>query len=139
MSSTALPVVAADDQRPRRLTDVYRCQHRGRNLLLATCLDDYMNANALRVKSMVCFECTQGGCNREAFAADALAKEGIDCEVLDLRTIRPLDIGSVVRSVKKTSTCVVVDQSWSFGSPGSELAAQVQQHDATQRVHRQPR
>jgi pyruvate dehydrogenase E1 component beta subunit len=72
-------------------------------------------------------------------AAEALAKEGIDCEVIDLRTIRPLDIGSVVRSVKKTSTCVVVDQSWSFGSPGSELAAQVHKHcfdDLDNFVHR---
>ncbi|MDA0802748.1 MAG: pyruvate dehydrogenase complex E1 component subunit beta [Planctomycetota bacterium] len=58
-------------------------------------------------------------------AAEALAKEGVDCEVLDMRTIRPLDIESIVRSVKKTNRCVVVDQSWSFGSPGSEVAAQV--------------
>ncbi len=58
-------------------------------------------------------------------AAEGLAREGISCEVIDLRTIRPLDIETVVRSVKATGTCVVVDQSWSFGSPGSELAAQV--------------
>ncbi|MFO0894275.1 MAG: alpha-ketoacid dehydrogenase subunit beta [Phycisphaerales bacterium] len=58
-------------------------------------------------------------------AAEALATEGISCEVIDLRTIRPLDLDSVVRSVRKTSACVVVDQSWSFGSPGSELAAQI--------------
>lgn len=58
-------------------------------------------------------------------AAEALAPEGISCEVIDLRTIRPLDLDSVVRSVRKTSACVVVDQSWSFGSPGSELAAQI--------------
>jgi hypothetical protein len=81
MSSSAIPAVTADDQRPRRLTDVFRCQHRGRNLLLATCLDDYMNANALRVKSMVCFECTQGGCNREAFAADADTEGLLDSEI----------------------------------------------------------
>lgn len=60
-------------------------------------------------------------------AAEELAREGISCEVIDLRTIRPLDIETVVRSVKSTGTCVVVDQSWSFGSPGSELAAQVHQ------------
>ncbi|MDA1007484.1 MAG: alpha-ketoacid dehydrogenase subunit beta [Planctomycetota bacterium] len=58
-------------------------------------------------------------------AAETLAKEGISCEVLDMRTIRPLDIGSIVKSVRKTSACVVVDQSWSFASPGSEVAAQV--------------
>ncbi|MFK7960722.1 MAG: alpha-ketoacid dehydrogenase subunit beta [Phycisphaerales bacterium] len=61
-------------------------------------------------------------------AAEELAKEGIDCEVIDGRTIRPLDIDSIVRSVRKTNYCVVVDQSWSFGSPGSEIAAQVHQH-----------
>jgi pyruvate dehydrogenase E1 component beta subunit len=58
-------------------------------------------------------------------AAEELAKEGISCEVIDGRTIRPLDIDTIVRSVKKTSTCVVVDQSWPFASPGSEVAAQV--------------
>lgn len=78
----ALPSVTPDDAtRPRRLTDVFRCAHRGRNLLLATCLDDYMNANALRVKSMVCFECVQGSCNRETFAADADTEGLLDSEI----------------------------------------------------------
>ncbi|MDA0295025.1 MAG: alpha-ketoacid dehydrogenase subunit beta [Planctomycetota bacterium] len=61
-------------------------------------------------------------------AAEELAKEGISCEVIDGRTIRPLDIDTIVKSVKKTNGCVVVDQSWSFGSPGSEVAAQVHAH-----------
>ncbi|MBL9140632.1 MAG: alpha-ketoacid dehydrogenase subunit beta, partial [Phycisphaerae bacterium] len=72
-------------------------------------------------------------------AANELQKLGISCEVIDLRTVRPLDIGTVVQSVKKTSTCVVVDQSWSFGSPGSELASQVHRHcfdDLDNYVHR---
>ena len=58
-------------------------------------------------------------------AAEELAKEGIDCEVIDGRTIRPLDIDSIVESVRKTNACVVVDQSWSFASIGSEIAAQI--------------
>jgi pyruvate dehydrogenase E1 component beta subunit len=58
-------------------------------------------------------------------AAETLAKEGIECEVIDGRTIRPLDIDSIIKSVVKTNYCVVVDQSWSFGSPGSEIAAQL--------------
>jgi pyruvate dehydrogenase E1 component beta subunit len=58
-------------------------------------------------------------------AATELAKEGIECEVIDGRTIRPLDIETIVRSVKKTNSCVVVDQSWPFASVGSEVAAQV--------------
>ena len=72
-------------------------------------------------------------------AAEALAKEGISCEVLDLRTIRPLDIGAIERSVRKTSNLVIVDQSWSFGSPGSEVAAQTHQRcfdDLDNHVHR---
>jgi pyruvate dehydrogenase E1 component beta subunit len=72
-------------------------------------------------------------------AADALASEGIDCEVLDMRTIRPLDAGAIVRSVRRTGACVVVDQSWSFGSPGSEVAALVHREcfdDLDNHVHR---
>ena len=72
-------------------------------------------------------------------AAEALAAEGIDCEVIDGRTITPLDIDAIVHSVRKTSYCVVVDQSWSFGSPGSEVAAQVHARcfdDLDNRVYR---
>ncbi len=72
-------------------------------------------------------------------AAQELAKEGISCEVLDLRTIRPLDIGAIERSVRKTSNLVIVDQSWSFGSPGSEVAAQIHRRcfdDLDNHVHR---
>ncbi len=58
-------------------------------------------------------------------AAQTLADEDIDCEVIDGRTIRPLDIDSIVRSVQKTNYCVVVDQSWPFASVGAEIAAQV--------------
>ncbi len=58
-------------------------------------------------------------------AAQTLADEDIDCEVIDGRTIRPLDIDSIVQSVRKTNYCVVVDQSWPFASVGAEIAAQV--------------
>ncbi|MFG0328553.1 MAG: pyruvate dehydrogenase complex E1 component subunit beta [Phycisphaerales bacterium] len=61
-------------------------------------------------------------------AANELAKDGIECEVIDGRTIRPLDIETIIRSVKKTNYCVVVDQSWPFGSVASEVAAQVYDH-----------
>ena len=56
---------------------------------------------------------------------DLMLKEGIDCEIIDGRTIRPLDIETMVESVRKTNTCVVVDQSWSFASVGSEVASQI--------------
>jgi pyruvate dehydrogenase E1 component beta subunit len=58
--------------------------------------------------------------------ADAeLRKDGIECDVLDMRTIRPLDIDSIVRSVKKTGRVVVVDQSWPFASVASEVITQI--------------
>ena len=80
--STMIPATVLDDNsRPRRLSDAFRCQHRSRTLALSVCLDDYMNANALRVKSMVCFECPQGGINRESFAADADTEGLLDSEI----------------------------------------------------------
>ena len=61
-------------------------------------------------------------------AATELAKDGIECEVIDLRTIRPLDIATIVASVKKTNRLVVVDENFPFGSISSEVAYQVQKH-----------
>jgi len=58
-------------------------------------------------------------------AADALAEEGIEAEVIDLRTIRPLDIDSVLASVRKTNRLVVVEEGWSFCGVSAEVAAQV--------------
>jgi pyruvate dehydrogenase E1 component beta subunit len=61
-------------------------------------------------------------------AADRLGEEGIDCDVLDMRTIRPLDIGAIVESVKKTNRVVVVDQSWPFAGISSEVITQIIEH-----------
>jgi pyruvate dehydrogenase E1 component beta subunit len=61
-------------------------------------------------------------------AAEELAKEGIDAEVIDLRTIRPLDLDTIVRSVKKTNRLVVIDESWPFTSIASEITFQVQRY-----------
>ncbi|MCE9591838.1 MAG: alpha-ketoacid dehydrogenase subunit beta [Planctomycetes bacterium] len=58
-------------------------------------------------------------------AAEHLEKEGINVEVIDCRTYRPLDIETIVRSVKKTNYCVVVDQCWPFASIASEIAMQI--------------
>jgi pyruvate dehydrogenase E1 component beta subunit len=60
-------------------------------------------------------------------AAEELEKEGISAEVLDLRTIRPLDIEAIVASVKKTNRLVILDESWPFSSIASEITFQVQQ------------
>ena len=56
-------------------------------------------------------------------AADLLAKDGIEAEVIDLRTIRPLDTDTILASVKKTNRLVTVEEGWPFAGIGSELAA----------------
>ena len=61
-------------------------------------------------------------------AAEKLAAEGINVEVLDMRTIRPLDIDSIVESVKKTNRALVVDQSWPFAGIASEVITQITEH-----------
>lgn len=59
-------------------------------------------------------------------AAEELAKEGIEAEVIDLRTIRPLDWETIINSVKKTNRLVIIEEQWPFGSIGSEIAYRVQ-------------
>lgn len=61
-------------------------------------------------------------------AADVLAKEGISCEVIDLRSIRPIDYDAVVNSVKKTNRMVVVEEAWPLGNISTELTYHVQRH-----------
>ncbi len=56
-------------------------------------------------------------------AADALAKEGIEAEVIDLRTLRPLDTATIVESVKKTNRLVTCEEGWPFAGMGAEMAA----------------
>ncbi|MEY4876767.1 MAG: hypothetical protein RL708_1916 [Bacteroidota bacterium] len=59
-------------------------------------------------------------------AAEELAKEGISAEVIDLRTIRPLDMATIIESVKKTNRCVVVEEAWPFGSVATEITFNLQ-------------
>lgn len=58
-------------------------------------------------------------------AADELEKDGIACDVLDMRTVRPLDIDSIIESLKRTNRLVVVDQCWPFAGVASEVVTQV--------------
>ncbi|MCG7362241.1 pyruvate dehydrogenase complex E1 component subunit beta [Roseomonas sp. ACRSG] len=58
-------------------------------------------------------------------AAEKLAEEGIEAEVINLRTIRPLDIDTIVESVKKTNRLVTVEEGWAFSGIGGEVAMQV--------------
>ena len=59
-------------------------------------------------------------------AAEALKKENVDVEVIDLRTIRPLDIDTIIRSVKKTNRLVIVEESWPVASISAEISHGVQ-------------
>ncbi|WIM13921.1 pyruvate dehydrogenase complex E1 component subunit beta [Enhydrobacter sp.] len=61
-------------------------------------------------------------------AAEELAKQGIDAEVINLRSLRPLDTETIVESVKKTNRLVSVEEGWPFAGIGSELAAQMMDH-----------
>lgn len=60
-------------------------------------------------------------------AAEDLAKENISVEVVDLRTIRPLDYDTIINSVKKTNRLVILEEAWPFGSVASEVTYMVQQ------------
>lgn len=65
---------------------------------------------------------------KEAYkAADELAKEGISCEVIDLRTIRPMDENAILNSVKKTNRLVILEEAWPFASVSSEITYFVQE------------
>ncbi len=61
-------------------------------------------------------------------AAEELAKEGIEAEVIDPRTLRPLDEPLIINSVKKTNRCVIVEDSWPFASVGTEIAHRIYTH-----------
>ena len=64
---------------------------------------------------------------KEAYAAaDELAKEGIECEIIDLRTVRPLDHDAIFESVKKTNRLVILEEAWPFGNVATEITYQVQ-------------
>ena len=60
-------------------------------------------------------------------AAEVLAKEDISCEIIDLRTVRPLDFDAIYKSVKKTNRLVILEEAWPFGNISSEIAYRVQE------------
>ncbi|HUC65663.1 MAG TPA: pyruvate dehydrogenase complex E1 component subunit beta [Stellaceae bacterium] len=61
-------------------------------------------------------------------AAEALAADGISAEVIDLRSLRPLDLDSIIASAKKTNRVVSIEEGWSFAGIGAEIAALVMEH-----------
>ena len=61
-------------------------------------------------------------------AAEELAKENIHVEIIDLRTIRPIDYNAIIESIKKTNRCVVLEESWPLASISSEIAYHLQRY-----------
>jgi pyruvate dehydrogenase E1 component beta subunit len=68
------------------------------------------------------------GLHHALAAADTLGKEGVSVEVVDLRTLRPLDMETIARSVRKTNRVVTVEEGWPYAGIGAELAYRIQ-HD----------
>jgi len=65
---------------------------------------------------------------KEAYkAADILSEEGIECEIIDLRTVRPMDHQTILDSVKKTNRLVILEEAWPFGNIATEITYQVQE------------
>lgn len=65
---------------------------------------------------------------KEAYkAADALAEEDISCEIIDLRTVRPLDYDAIIKSIKKTNRMVILEEAWPFGNVSTDITYRIQQ------------
>jgi pyruvate dehydrogenase E1 component beta subunit len=95
-------------------------------------LDDYIvpigKARIARAGNDVTIVAWSMGMTYALKAAEELAKDGVDAEVVDLRTIKPLDIDTVIESVKKTGRLVTVEEGWRQSGVGAEIAALVGEH-----------
>jgi pyruvate dehydrogenase E1 component beta subunit len=92
-------------------------------------LDDYVipigKARIVRTGKDVTLISWSNGMTYALKAADELAKEGIEAEVIDLRTLRPMDTETIVASVKKTGRAVTVEEGWQQSGVGAEIAARI--------------
>jgi len=92
-------------------------------------LDDWVlpigKARIARAGSEVTIVSYGGGMQYASAATEELVGEGVDVELIDLRTLRPLDMETVVESVKKTGRCVTVEEAWPQGSVGATVAARL--------------
>jgi pyruvate dehydrogenase E1 component beta subunit len=95
-------------------------------------LDDYVipigKARIVRSGSHVTIISWSNGMSYALKAADELAKEGIEAEVIDLRTLRPMDTDTLVASVKKTGRAVTVEEGWQQNGVGAEIVARLMEH-----------
>ena len=92
-------------------------------------LDDYVvpigKAKVARTGSHVTLISWSNGMSYALKAADELAKEGIEAEVIDLRTLRPMDTETIIASVKKTGRAVTIEEGWQQSGVGAEIAARI--------------
>jgi pyruvate dehydrogenase E1 component beta subunit len=95
-------------------------------------LDDYVipigKARVVRSGGHVTIVSWSNGMTYALKAADELAKEGIEAEVIDLRTLRPMDTDTIVASVKRTGRAVTVEEGWQQNGVGAEIAARILEH-----------
>ena len=95
-------------------------------------LDDYVipigKARIVRSGGHVTIVSWSNGMSYALKAADELAKEGIEAEVIDLRTLRPMDTDTIVASVKKTGRAVTVEEGWQQNGVGAEIVARIMEH-----------
>jgi pyruvate dehydrogenase E1 component beta subunit len=95
-------------------------------------LDDYVipigKARIVRSGKDVTLISWSNGMTYALKAADELAKEGIEAEVIDLRTLRPMDTETIIASVKKTGRAVTVEEGWQQSGVGAEIAARIMEH-----------
>jgi len=95
-------------------------------------LDDYVvpigKARVVRKGKDVTIVSWSMGMTYALKAAEELAKEGIEAEVVDLRTLRPMDTETIVNSVKKTGRAVTVEEGWQQSGVGAEVAARIMEH-----------
>ena len=85
-------------------------------------------ARVARTGSHVTLISWSNGMSYALKAAEELAKEGIEAEVIDLRTLRPMDTETIVASVKKTGRAVTVEEGWQQNGVGAEVAARIMEH-----------
>jgi pyruvate dehydrogenase E1 component beta subunit len=95
-------------------------------------LDDFVlpigKAKIVRAGNDVTIIAWSMGMSYALKAADELAKDGIDAEVIDLRTLKPMDTETIITSVQKTGRAVTVEEGWQQSGVGAEIAARIMEH-----------
>ena len=99
----------------------------GGELLTIECANMPGKGNIIRPGKDVTIVAYARMANEAIIAAKELAEEGIDCEIIDPRTLQPLDTDLIIDSAKKTNRVVVAQEAVRFGGLGAEIASQIQE------------